>query len=291
MRSMTGFGSAQLERDGCLVRVEVRTVNHRHLQVRTKLPSGWQHLEGELETLVKGRLERGAVQLAVHMEAARGRHQVVLDEHLAGEYKRRLQQLAEGLGIAGDVSLERLIALPGVLVLEENQGDSERETRLVHEVLGAALEDLVGMRTREGQALSEELLRLADRIDTDRASIEARRPEAVRAMQEKLRERVQNLLGGQEPVPEKDLAREIALLADRLDVQEELARLAAHLGQLRELVQQGGAVGRKLDFLAQEFMREANTIGSKCADAATAHLVVDLKTGIEQLREQVQNVE
>ena len=147
------------------------------------------------------------------------------------------------------------------------------------------------MRRREGQALVQDLMRRGDEIEALRKKIATRSPKVVSEHQAKLRERVTTLLQGKESPSDKDLAREIALLADRLDVSEEISRLEAHLGQLRTLLDGGGTLGRKLDFLAQEFMREANTIGSKCSDAETSHDVVEIKTAIERMREQVQNVE
>ncbi len=181
--------------------------------------------------------------------------------------------------------------MPGVLHVSEASADEEQEAAWIEEVVRSALADLLRMRAVEGEAMVRDLRGRHQEIQDVCAAISVRAPKIVQEHAEKLRERVQALLASGSPVPPEDLAREVALLADRLDVSEELARLAAHLDLLDDLLSQGGPIGRKLDFLAQEFMREANTIGSKCSDAETAHQVVEMKTAIERLREQIQNVE
>ena len=289
--SMTGFGSAQLERSGAVVRAEIRTVNHRHLQVRMRLPSGHQSLEPQIEARIRQALQRGAVQVAVHFEAAGLAPDVEVNRDLARKYSVTLRGLAQELGMDETLSLSELAALPGVLQVREGQVDPEQQTAWMLEVLDGALEDLLGMRANEGASMVADLRLHARAIQTLIRSIAERSPEIVRHHQSKLRERVAALLEGSEGLSASDLAREVAVIADRLDVSEEVARLQAHLDQLEALLGAGGAIGRKLDFLAQEFMREANTIGSKCSDAETAHQIVELKALIERLREQVQNVE
>lgn len=289
--SMTGFGSAQLEREGFVIRAEIRTVNHKHLQVRLRLPSAHHNLEPRLEGLVKQSLQRGSVQLAVHLDASGAVPEVQVQTDLASRYAQDIQALGQTLGLPDPVTLQQVVSLPGVLHVTEAASDGEREAGWIEEAVRAAIEDLLRMRTVEGQAMLRDLRGRHQEIEAVRGAIAARAPQIVREHAEKLHERVRTLLDSGSPVAEGDLAREVALLADRLDVSEELARLAAHLELLDQLLSQGGPIGRKLDFLAQEFMREANTIGSKCSDAETAHQVVEMKTAIERLREQIQNVE
>jgi uncharacterized protein (TIGR00255 family) len=167
----------------------------------------------------------------------------------------------------------------------------EREARLLRQAVDGALEALGEMREREGAALARDLRRSAKSIAALVQRIAKRMPQVVRAHHEALKQRVGELLEGRAAPADAELARELALLADRLDVTEELTRLSSHIGQLDVLLERSGAVGRQLDFLVQEFLREANTVGSKCSDAQVAHLVVELKTWIERLREQVQNIE
>ncbi|HPF14626.1 MAG: YicC family protein [Planctomycetes bacterium] len=291
IHSMTGFGAAQLEEGGITIRAEVRTVNHRHLQVRLRLPSSHYRLEPRLEGLVKVALQRGAVQVHIHLETAGAPPNVRVNGDLAQVYAQALRALGSRLGLEPDLNLLQVAGLPGVLQVEETPSDLEQEAAWIEQCLVLALEDLAHMRHREGQSLVADLRLRASEVAQAREAIATRSPAVLLEHKQRLQERVAALLDGQEPPSEKDLAREITLLADRLDVSEELARLQAHLEQLEALLEQGGSVGRKLDFLAQEFMREANTIGSKCSDADTAHAVVGMKTAIERLREQIQNVE
>ena len=291
IHSMTGFGSAQLEREGFVIRAEIRTVNHKHLQVRLRLPSAHHPLEPRVDGLIKQALQRGSVQVVVHLDATGALPEVRVQDELAERYAASLRNLGERLDLPQELSLPQIAGLPGVLQVSEAASDPEQESAWIEEALRAALDDLVHMRTVEGQAMVADLRKRHGEIREVLQAIAARSPQVVREHGEKLRERVQGLLEPGSNVEASDLAREIALLADRLDVSEELARLEAHLNLLDSLLSGGGAIGRKLDFLAQEFMREANTIGSKCSDAETAHQVVEMKTAIERLREQIQNVE
>jgi uncharacterized protein (TIGR00255 family) len=288
---MTGFGAASAATGGLSVRVEVRSVNHRHLQAKLRLPAEAAHLEPQLEGLVRAKLSRGSIALGVHLTREGGTAAARIDEEVAAAYAKRLGAMAERLGLDGSVELEDLLGLPGVIA---GRDDGEADPRIDKLVTGAvkdALTELVRMREVEGEALTRDLRKHATAITKLVARIGKRMPGVVRAHHKALKGRVEELLGGSTTVDSKDLARELALMADRLDVSEELSRLEAHLGQLESLLAKGGTVGRKLDFLAQEFFREANTIGSKCSDAKVSHAVVDLKTSIERLREQVQNVE
>lgn len=287
---MTGFGAAEAVADGVSVRVEARSVNHRHLQVKLRLPAEITHLEPSVEAAVRKALDRGAVTLAVHVTRAGGAAAARLDGELMATYARELTALAREHGLGEGPALAELLALPGVVAGREEAADS-RVDKLARKAVRDALTELRAAREREGEALLADLQKHARAIGKLSARIGKRMPAVVRAHQRTLQQRVEELVGDAVQVSRADLAREIALIADRLDVSEELSRLEAHRVELAKLLDRGGRVGRKLDFLAQEFFREANTIGSKCGDAQVAHAVVDLKTSIERLREQVQNVE
>lgn len=291
LRSMTGFGAAADEgRSGTPLRVEVRSVNHRHLALKTRLPEALFALESELEGRVRARCERGAVTVHVVAERGGAGGGARIDHALARRYRDELAGLASELGLAPTLSLDALVGLPGVL----GPADGEAGDELARAALGLldqALERMLAMRTREGAALEADLRKHARALAQLAARIEKRMPRVVRANHASLAKRLQALLGGKLPVARDELAREIALLADKLDVSEELARLASHLAQLDALLAKGGRIGRQLDFLVQEILREVNTIGSKCSDATVAHWVVEAKTHVERLREQVQNVE
>jgi uncharacterized protein (TIGR00255 family) len=291
MRSMTGFGSSAVEEQGVALRAEVRAVNHRHLQLKLRLPPEFTHVEPDVEELVRAQLERGAVSVNVFLSATGAAMDVEVDAAAAARYHRELVKLAKELGMSPEVSLDTLCALPGVVGSRVGAKELAREARLLLKVVGAALDDLGAMREREGRALAKDLAKHAASIARVVKQVEKRMPAVVREHQRALEKRVEELLGGRFQLQPADLAREVALLADKLDVSEELARLKSHLAQLEQLLARQGPVGRQLDFLVQELLREANTIGSKCSDAAVAHAVVEAKTHIERLREQVQNVE
>jgi uncharacterized protein (TIGR00255 family) len=290
LRSMTGFGGATSFEADVQVRVEARSVNHRYLQLKVKLPPDLSALEGDIEAAVRKVLERGAVTLSVSVEGGASAA-VRIDRELAQRYLTEVEALAQSLGLEGRPRLETILGLPGVVGTLADPGLRERESRLLRSAVSEALADLVAMREREGAALEEDLRANAAAVAREAARIEKRMPKVVREHHKKLRQRMQELLGGQTKLGPSELPRELALLADRMDVGEELARLASHLGQWTGLLDKGGAIGRQLDFLVQEMLREANTIGSKCNDAEVAHSVVEVKTRIERLREQVQNVE
>ncbi len=292
LRSMTGFGSARAETDTCALRVEVRSVNHRHLLVKLRLPGEFHHLEGDLERKVRRRLDRGSVAVHVHSTPTARAQQVHIDADVARGYQAELEALRSGLGLSEGFSPDALLGLPGVL--DGSDKDSlvtAALEKVLHKLLGQALDGLVKMRETEGKALQTDLERNAEAMGKLVARIDKRMPQVVRGHQKALKKRVGELLGRGSTVSEADLAREIALLADRLDVSEEVSRLGSHLDQFGRLLPKGGSIGRKLDFLVQEIFREVNTIGSKCSDAKVAHWVVDAKTHVERLREQVQNIE
>ncbi len=291
IRSMTGFGAATGERKGLVVRVEVRSVNHRHLLVKARLPSDLVSIESDVETRVRRTLERGSVTVFVGTarEASSGTPKVNTD--VASSYVRELRLLQKRLDLSGELSISDVAGLPGVVQSPEHEVPDDADGKLVLKVVSQALDELVQMREAEGARLAADVRKNATAIAKTTARIEKRMPTVAKEHLAALKKRLADLLDKQSSVSDADLAREMALLSDRLDVSEELTRLHSHLEQLEELLAKGGAVGRRFDFLAQEFLREANTIGSKASDAKAAHAVVDLKTHIERLREQVQNVE
>jgi uncharacterized protein (TIGR00255 family) len=291
LRSMTGFGAAASEARGTSLRVEVRSVNHRHLAVKLRLPEMMSALEPEVEERVRAQCERGTVTVHLALQRPDGAAPARVDHELARRYARELTALAGELGVPAALSLDTLVTLPGVLTDSAAVlgADELRATAL--ELVDEALARMLAMRSAEGAALAADLRKNAEVLAKLAARIQKRMPSIVRGHRTALAKRLQSLLGAKLPVEGADLAREIALQADKLDVSEELARLASHLGQLEGFVAKGGRIGRQLDFLVQEIFREVNTIGAKCSDATVAHWVVEAKTHVERLREQVQNVE
>lgn len=291
LRSMTGFGAGAAHGPGFDVRVELRAVNHRFLQWKLRLPSELSPLEGEFEKAAKVRLARGALNGSISIEVTEEQAATTVDVRAAARLLEELERVGEALGLEERPTLAQLLALPGVVRTRSFELDVEAAAEAARRAFEEALANLVAMREREGAALAEDLSGHIGELRRLLSEVRERSPEAVREQQVALTRRVEALLGPERPLEEKDLAREIALLADKLDVAEETARLAIHLDHLTEQLEAGGPVGRKLDFLVQECLREVNTIGSKCNDAGLARRVIDAKTLVERLREQVQNVE
>jgi len=292
LRSMTGFGASASEaRAGTQLSVEIRSVNHRHLALKTRLAETLSALEPEVEQRVRAKCERGAI--TVNLSSERGPHAppARVDHALARRYRDELLALARELELPPALSLDALLALPGVLSETESAEDERELGAAALALVDQALERMLAMRATEGRALAADLRKNAQALAKLVTRIEKRMPGVVRAQRAALAKRVQELLGKKAELGDADLAREIALLADKLDVSEEITRLASHLEQLESFVAKGGRVGRQLDFLVQEIFREVNTIGSKCSDATVAHWVVEAKSHVERLREQVQNVE
>jgi len=292
LRSMTGFGAAAGEApSGAALRVEVRSVNHRHLALKLRLPEAMAALETEVEARVRARCERGSISLTVACEEAQTSSGARVDRAAARALKRELEELAGELGLARELSLDTLATLPGVIVPAAPSAASEDLSAALLACVERALEALLAMRAREGEALAADLRRNTGALREFVTRIETRMPAVLAAHKAALERRIQELVGARLTLQPNELAREVALLCDKLDVSEELTRLASHLDQLDGLLAKGGRVGRQLDFLVQELLREVNTIGSKCSDAEAAHLVVEAKTSVERLREQVQNIE
>ena len=297
--SMTGFGAARAERtlsDGAelSISVEIRTVNHKHLQAKVRLPQGYAALEAAVDKAVRGRLTRGAVQVGVEVSRTGGQPSFNVDLSAVERYGELQRSLSERHPELRPIdSVTEMLGLPGVLVHDRSKQNLDlagEEARAILGVVGDALEALLAMRATEGEAMGADVAGAGEEIAALVVRISERMAGAATRHRARLVERVGEL-AGDKSLAEADLAREVALLADRLDISEEITRLDSHLGQLGAVLSRGGSVGRQLDFLAQEFFREANTVGSKCNDADVAHLVVDLKTHVERMREQVQNIE
>ncbi|HET8734157.1 MAG TPA: YicC/YloC family endoribonuclease [Anaeromyxobacteraceae bacterium] len=290
IRSMTGFGAGRAAAGGETLEAEVRSVNHKFCEVKARLPREMGALETELVRQVKDRLARGGVEFTLRRTAARGTLAPRVDAELAAEYARAFEEVRSRLGLAGPVALADVLGAAGVVSLEERAVDLDAVRGASATALAAALDALVAMREREGEALARDLetrLGAVERLAARLAEISPRSVEDYRA---RLHERVAELSRGLAPDPVR-LATEVALFADRTDVTEELTRLASHVAQMRGLLASGEPAGRKMDFLVQEMHREANTVGSKSQSADAAAAVVALKAEIERMREQVQNVE
>jgi uncharacterized protein (TIGR00255 family) len=287
VRSMTGFGAARRETPGAVAQVEARSVNNRHLTVAIRAPSAFDARQSELEAFVRSKLQRGSVSVTISVKARRDVAPGRINAAVVEDYARQLA--AAGLPTS-PVVIAQLLRLPGVVEEAPPAALGDEEFALVRDAVDAALAGLVEMREREGTALAADLEGGIAEIERLAGAVKARVPEVLKAAHERLKERLAVLLADT-AVPEDLVAREVAVLADRSDVAEEIARLASHVAQWREALREGGPIGRRLDFLAQELGREANTVGSKSQDPELARAVVDMKVAIERLKEQAANVE
>jgi uncharacterized protein (TIGR00255 family) len=288
---MTGYGAGQATRGGVLVRVELRSVNHRFLDASLRISRDFAGLEDRVRERLRAALSRGRVTVSVDVETEGGSSRLVLDETLAAEYRTVLRILEEKHGLAVASDAVAFAQLPDLVRRETPTLRDEDVEGALDEAMDAALVQLEAMRRKEGEALRKDLAGRLDRIDEVLAAVEGAAARASERTRDRLASRVASLVPeGIEPDTQR-LATEIAILAEKADVTEEIVRFRAHTAAFREFLSRGDAVGRRMDFLLQEMNREANTIGSKSSSAEIAHLVVEAKEEIERLREQVQNVE
>ena len=290
MRSMTGCGSGKVRQDGWEVTVDLKTVNHRFLDIGMRLPRNLSFLEQTVRDCLGRRISRGHADVFLTVKRTDSSAvDVECDASLAERYLEAAAQIVRTTGIENDLTVSRLMRMEGVLTLNELEMDEELVSSICAEATEIAAAQLVQMREREGAHLKEDLKVHLDAAEMLRTMILKRAPLVVEEYRDKLENRLKNLLT--DAVEPQRLAQEVAMIADRCAIDEELARLDSHIRQMRKYLDSEGEIGKKMDFLIQEMNREANTIGSKASDAFIAQHVVDLKSEIEKLREQIQNVE
>jgi uncharacterized protein (TIGR00255 family) len=289
---MTGFGSATADVPGGRLAVEIRSVNHRFSEVLIRTPRDLSALEDRARAIVQERIRRGRVDVVITRdEGARRPRAVRADAELAQAYARALRDLAGVVGVAAQMTIDQIAAMPDVLRVEDERPDVELLWRTLEGAVRGAADQLVSMRIAEGERLASDLVARISDLERMAEVVAARSGDVVRAHQERLRTRIAELLG-ELPVDPTRIASEVALFADRSDISEELTRLRSHLVQFRHTVMdENGAVGRKLDFVLQEMGRETNTIGSKANDLEITRAIIAMKSALESLREQIQNVE
>lgn len=291
MRSMTGFGRAEAEQDGRKVTLELKTVNHRFLDLNIRIPRALGFAEETVRKGIKEKLSRGHVDVFVSYSAVSSDAKTAkADIGLMRSYLHAAQQAAKEVGITDDLALSHLIRIPDVIMIEEAPEDEDRLTRIVRDALALALTSLEQMRLREGEELKNNLLFCLNELESIVATIDGRKGLVATEYAERLRQRLSELLAGSD-IDETRFNTEIAMLADRSDISEEIVRLITHIGQFRQAAGEEGAVGRKLDFMVQEMNRELNTIGSKSGDMTITNAVIAGKSVVEKIREQVQNIE
>lgn len=290
MQSMTGYGRGEAQGGGYRLRVELRAVNHRYLDLSLRLEPGLLPFEGEIRRQISGSVSRGRLEVFVSCEADGSGPGVRLNRTLAAAYVQAAEACAEAFGIPNDLSAAVLLAQPGVLSAEPDDEVAPVRKELLRAALAEALAALAEARRLEGGALLQDMSGRLELLEALNEQIDGRREVVIREYRQRLAERITELLEGPAPDPDR-LAQEVALYADRSDVTEEVVRVRSHIAQFRERSRLDGPVGKSLDFLAQELNREFNTIGSKSQDAAIRAAVIDAKAEVEKIREQIQNVE
>ena len=290
IKSMTGFGQGNAEGDTFRVRVEIRSVNNRALDVHTRLPQELSSLEVTLKKQVQAAVKRGRVDVSVYVEQLKPAT-FEINRPLVSGYLTALSDLKREFSLDGDPSLELIAKLPGALQVSQDSGSLD-EALVAGAVaaLSQALGSLTEMRVVEGQGLAAELSARLDNIERQMPTIENEAARLPAVYREKLMKRLQEVLAGGQ-VDEARVAQEAVMLADRSDISEEIARLKSHIGQMRDLIRSADEAGKRLDFILQEMNREANTILSKSNDLAISDAAIVIKTEVEKLREQGQNVE
>lgn len=288
---MTGYGRAKEERSGRTITVELRAVNHRYLDCTVKAPRQYGFLDDAVKKAAAARIARGKVEVFVGVEVEEGGDVAVTVNHaLAERYLAALRELGDDYGLRDDVTVSVLAKLPDVLGSERIEQDADEMIRDVTAVFEAACDGFNQMREREGEKLAEDVRDRCAAIEKLVGEVERRSPERVREYREKLLTRMREVLADTS-IDETRILTEAAIYADKTAVDEETVRLRSHLHQLDGMLRETQPVGRKLDFLVQEMNREANTIGSKANDVDMARIVVDIKSEIEKIREQIQNIE
>ena len=291
IKSMTGYGKSEQTIDSLNVTVEIKSVNHRYFEFSARVPREYGFLEEKLKKYCNSLITRGKVECYVSVEDLEEREmEVNVNETLAAGYVKALKELSERFGLKDDISAVTLSRYPDVITLHKASEDEERIWNAVKTVAETAVSKFIEMRETEGSKLRGDILSRADYIIECVEFIEGRSPETVREYNEKLKQRMKELLGDA-AVDEQRLLNEAAIYADKIAVDEETVRLRSHISQLREFMNSSEAIGRKLDFLVQEINREANTIGSKAQDVDIAKKVIAIKAEVKKIREQVQNIE
>lgn len=291
LKSMTGFGRAQKEIDGYVISVEIKSVNHRYFEFSSRVPRQYSFLDEKLKSFVNSKVSRGKIECYVSIEALNtDTADVVVNHTLANAYVNALKEIAVTYNLKDDYGASTISRFPEVLVLRKSEDDEEKLWGYVKDVCSEAIDKFIDMRTVEGSKMKDDIYSRGQFILDCVSYIEERSPQTVKEYNDKLVERVHELLGDVS-LDESRILQEVAIYADKVAVAEETVRLRSHIEQLNTFISSDEPVGRKMDFLVQEINRETNTIGSKANDVNIARKVVDIKAEVEKIREQIQNIE
>ena len=291
LKSMTGFGRSEIVTDECKISVEMKSVNHRYLDLGIKMPKKFNYFEAAIRNLLKGYIQRGKVDLFISYEDyTEGNVSLRYNRQLAAEYMQAFNEMAEQFGIENDVKVSALSRCPEVLTMEQEPEVEDQMWKVLETALREAAERFVETRKAEGENLKADLLGKLDSMTELVSYVEERSPKVIAEYREKLESKVKELLDSAS-VEESRILTEVTIFADKICVDEETVRLRSHIESTRAELMAGGSIGRKLDFIAQEMNREANTILSKANDLEISDRAIALKTEIEKVREQIQNIE
>ena len=293
VKSMTGFGRCETEIGGRAITVEIKSVNHRYFEFSCRITRGYSFLEDKLKAFVNSKVARGKIDMFVSVGAADDTpSEVTVNHSLVSGYLRAMKEISETYGVENDATVVSLSRFPDVFTVNKAKVNEEQLTADVLSVASVALDSFIAMREAEGVKMKADILSRAQTILSIVSEIEERSPQTVEEYENRLLDRIRQTLENLSvEIDEQRILTEVAVFADKVAVAEETVRLRSHFDQLSAFLSYDQPVGRKLDFIIQEMNREANTIGSKVQDAALAHKVVDIKSEIEKIREQVQNIE
>ena len=290
--SMTGFGRAEYQDGDYSYKAEIRSVNNRFIEINTRLPKAFLDLELPLKKLVKSHCARGSINVTITLANANGNPgdwEIKPNLPLASQYVEALKEIQTSLGLEGKVNIDSIIGLRDIIKVEPVTIDPAKEGLLLN-IAESALASLQKMREEEGKYLQNDLSERIDTIEKHAEQIKTRQPEIIQEYKARIKDKIKLLNDGIE-IDESRLAQETAILADRCDITEEITRFVSHLKQFRKLFESTEPMGRKLEFITQEINREVNTMGSKSSDIQVANLVIEIKSALEKIREQLQNIE
>ncbi len=291
IKSMTGFGRGNAVLNGRDITVEIKAVNHRYYELTCKLPRSMNYCEERLKTLLNGRITRGKTELSVQIQSVgEVSEQIAVNKDIVRQYIEALRGIKDELGLLDDLTLSNVMRIPDAFTVVKAETDEEQLWEDLKTVTETALTNFVKMRENEGNRMKADLLQRLSTIEKWVDIIDERSPKIVEDYRKRLYDRMTEVLQGKE-IDESRILLEAGIFADKTAVSEETVRLRSHIAQFREMLESGEPVGRKLDFLVQEMNRETNTIGSKVQDIEVTKIVVDQKSEIEKIREQIQNIE
>lgn len=291
LKSMTGYGRAQKILNGRDITVEIRSVNHRYYEYTSRIPRTYSYIDEKLKALLKTGISRGKVDVAVTINNIEGKDsEIAVNKNIAEGYVSALRGIADELGLKDDLTLSNLIKLPDIFNIQKTPDDEEMVWNDVYEVTNEALEKFIDMRGVEGKLLGENIIEKADYILEMVEKVEELSPQTVENYRNRLYKKLSEVLEDKN-IDDQRILTEAAVFSEKIAVDEETVRLRSHISQLKTILESDEAVGRKLDFIVQEINREVNTIGSKAQDLNVTKIVVEMKSEIEKIREQIQNIE